>query len=117
MMGCILIVFLGNINTVQLGIQLCDSTDCSEHSQTVDSGLINFTFNHNLLPTEAFFSSEQEDDPFLLLLALRERCDFHTQAWMRPYIVESQTWGRCRLYQELSRSSLSLILYSGQLRC
>lgn len=117
LMGCILIAFLENSNTARYGMQLCDSNDSIERSHTVDVGPIKFSDDRSLFPTEAFFSSEQKDDPFLLLLSLRERCDAHTQAWMCPYIVKPQAWGRGRLYQELSHASLSRILYFGQLLC
>jgi hypothetical protein len=116
-MGCVFIAFLGNIRTVRYGTTSSDLIDCAGLSHTSDSGPINYTDDDNLLPTEAFLSSEQKDDPFLLLLSLRERCDSYACAWMRSCVAWPQTRGRAQLYQESSRTSLIRILHSVQLRC
>jgi hypothetical protein len=116
-LGCVLIALLGNIRTARYGTPSSDLIDCAGFSHASDSGPINYTDDDNLLPTEAFLSSEQKDDPFLLLLSLRERCDSYACAWMRPCIAAPQIRGRGRLYQESSRTSLPRILHAVQLLC
>jgi|GEM_PF-4018165 len=116
-LGCAVIAFLGNINTVRYGMASSDSKDCVETAHTSDAGPVNVTYNHSLLPTEAFLSSEQKDDPFRMLLSLRELCDACAQAWMRPCSAGAHTRVCNRLCLAPPRSSLFRILYSGQLRC
>jgi hypothetical protein len=114
-LGCAVIALLGNINTIRYGMASCDSNDYVETAHTSDAGPINFTYSNSLLPTEAFLSTEQKDDPFQMLLVLRERYDSCVQAWMRPCRARSQA--RARVYLKPARASLSRFLYSGQLLC
>lgn len=116
-MGCVLITFLGNIKTVLNGMPSRDATHCAGLSQAADAGPINFTDDDNLLPTEAFLSSEQKYNPFLMLLCLRELCDSSASMWIRPSVTWPQAMGRGRLYQEPSRTSLTRFLHSAQLLC
>lgn len=116
-MGCVLITFLGNIKTVLNGTPSRDTTHCEGFAQAADAGPINFTDDDNLLPTEAFLSSEQKYNPFLMLLCLRELCDSSASAWLHPCIEWPQPKGRGRLDQEPLCISLTHILHSAQLLC
>ena len=116
-MGCVFIAFLGNIRTVRYGTTSSDLIDCAGLSHTSDSGPINYTDDDNLLPTEAFLSSEQKYDPFLMLLSLRALCNSCAQTRMRSFIAWSSTRSRGRLYQQISRTFLTRILHSVQLLC
>lgn len=116
-MGCVFIAFLGNINAVLREMPTTDLNDVAGFSHASDSGPINFTDDDNLLPSEAFLSSEEKYDPFLLLLSMRELCNSCVQAWMRPCIAWPQIKGRGRMYQEKTRTSLTHIFHAAQLLC
>jgi hypothetical protein len=116
-LGCVLIAFLVNLTIVLNGTPTSDLSNCAGLSHAASSGPVKFADEHNLLPTEAFLSSEQKYDPFLMLLSLRALCNSCAQTRMRSFIAWSSTRSRGRLYQQISRTFLTRILHSVQLLC